>query len=254
MPSNALRHGFADPDAFAIFLDVDGTLLDFAEKPSAVAAPARLIPTLAQLDAALSGAVALVSGRAIGELDRLFAPLRLRASGVHGAQMRFDPGAEVVASPDAIELPPSLWRALETLLQDFPGTFAENKRYSFAVHFRQAPQFEAPLRRAVGRLIAEPSFPLLQMMDAHCAIEIKTSGFDKGMAVSRFLAASPFRGRTPLYIGDDDTDEPAFAAVSARSGLAYSVGRRRPNTAGAFVQPQAVREWLAALLETRSAP
>ena len=89
-------------------------------------------------------------------------------------------------------------------------------------------------------------------MDAHCALEIKSAGFDKGMAVSRFLAAPPFLGRTPVYVGDDDTDEAAFATVKARDGLAFSVGRVRPHTSGVFMAPQSVRDWLADIAQSGS--
>lgn len=242
---NAFRSRVATRNPIAIFLDVDGTLLDLADKPNEVVTPPRLIPTLASIQGALSGALALVSGRGVQELDRLFAPLQLRASGVHGAQMRFEPGAPVVAAPEAVELPHALWSDLQQLLRGFPGTFAENKRFSFAVHFRQAPEVEAPLRKALKWLVKSQPLPSLQLMDAHFALEIKTAGFNKGVAVSRFLATAPFLGRTPLYIGDDDTDEAAFAAVEARSGFAFSVGRARPHTSGVFVEPQSVRDWLA---------
>ena len=249
--------GFADEvlpanyGPVALFLDVDGTLLDLAERPERVVTPAGLISTLARTERKLGGALALISGRPLDDLDRLFAPLRLRASGVHGAEIRFDPDAPAIPSPQVSELPASLWTALTAALKEFPGVFAENKRYSFAIHYRQAPHAGAALRKAVTRLVeAEPRIPV-EVMAAHCAIELKAPGFDKGRAIAAFLSHPVFAGRAPVFVGDDATDEAGFAVVSARGGRAYSVGHRRPWTVGAFERPRDVRDWLAQFAEGR---
>ena len=230
----------------SVFLDVDGTLLDLAERPSEVTAPAELLDALARTERKLDGALALISGRPIEELDRLFAPLRLRASGVHGAQVRFDPRAAPREAPGATELPSSLWTALTQAVSRFPGAFAENKRFSFAVHYRLAPKSEPELRAAVMRVLEAHPETRVEVMDAHWVIELKAPGWDKGRAIELFLASPPFRGRTPIFVGDDTTDEAGFAVVSARGGFAYSVGRARPGAVGAFACPQEVRDWLAA--------
>jgi trehalose 6-phosphate phosphatase len=240
-----------DDSPMSLFLDVDGTLLDLAERPSEVTAPAGLVETLAKAERKLDGALALVSGRPIEELDRLFDPLRLRAAGVHGAEMRFEPYAPPVSSSGAKELPGSLWTALAEVLARFPGAFAENKRFSFAVHYRLATDIEAPLREAVMRLVEVESRIPIEVLNAHCAIELRAPGFDKGRAVEAFLAAPPFLGRTPIFVGDDTTDEAGFSVVSARGGFAYSVGERRPGAIGAFARPAEVREWLMAFAEGR---
>ncbi len=235
----------------ALFLDVDGTLLDLAERPDRVVTPSGLVTTLAKTERKLGGALALISGRALDDLDRLFEPLRLRASAVHGAEARLDPEAPAVPSPAATEMPESLWTALTGALSEFPGAFAENKRYSFVVHYRLAPRAEAPLREAVMRLVeAEPRIRV-EVMTAHCAIELKAPGYDKGQAIASFLSDPVFAGRAPVFIGDDATDEAGFAVVSARGGLAYSVGRRRPGTVGAFECPRDVRDWLAEFADKR---
>ena len=157
-----------------------------------------------------------------------------------------------IRSPGATELPSSLWTALTSALSQFPGTFAENKRYSIAVHYRLAPEAEAALREAVMRLVeAKPRIPI-EVMNAHCAIELKAPGYDKGRAIAALLGVPPFLGRTPVFIGDDATDEAGFAVVSARGGLAYSVGRRRPGAIGAFADPSEVRGWLARFAEGRA--
>jgi trehalose 6-phosphate phosphatase len=227
----------------ALFLDVDGTLLDLAGRPEDVVTPPGLVATLASAERKLAGALALISGRSIVDIDRLFTPLRLRVSGVHGAEIRFDPEAPTTPTVTA-DLPPSLLDALRRAVEPFPGVFVENKRFSFTVHYRLAPSAEQPLRNIVKQLV--DSTPIaVDIMDAHYAIEIKSPCFDKGRAIATFLATSTFRGRKPIFVGDDTTDESGFALVSARGGSAYSVGRRRPGAIGSFSAPQAVRGWLA---------
>jgi len=228
----------------ALFLDVDGTLLDLAERPDEVAIPSGLVANLAKAERKLAGALALISGRSIEDLDRLFEPLRLRASGIHGAEIRIDPRGPATPTPAAMALPSSLWTALKREVAAFPGALAENKRFSYVVHYHLAPGAERPLREAVTRL-AGSSPVAVEAMDARSAIELKPPGFDKGGAIAAFLAQPPFRSRTPVFVGDDATDESGFAVVAARGGRAYSVGRRRPGATGVFADPRAVRDWLA---------
>jgi trehalose 6-phosphate phosphatase len=227
----------------ALFLDVDGTLLDLAARPEDVVTPPGLVATLAGAERKLAGALALISGRSIEDIDRLFAPLRLRVSGVHGAEIRFDPDASTTPTA-ATRLPQSLLTALRRAVEPFPGVFVENKRFSYTVHYRLAPSAEQPLRIIVKQLVdALPT--AVDVMDAHCAIEIKSPCFNKGGAIAAFLSTSTFGGRTPIFVGDDTTDESGFALVSARGGFAYSVGRPRPGAMNAFSGPRAVRAWLA---------
>jgi len=228
----------------ALFLDVDGTLLDIANRPDDVVTPSDLVPILAEAERRLAGALALISGRTIEELDRLFEPLRLRASGIHGAEIRLDPLEPVMPAPATMALPSSLWTALAREVAPFPGAFIENKRCSFVVHYRLAPQAEQPLREAVERLL-DSSPVAVEVLEARCAIELKAPGFDKGHAIAAFLSEPVFRGRKPVFVGDDRTDESGFAFVAARGGYAYSVGRLRPGASGVFAAPGAVRDWLA---------
>ncbi len=235
----------------ALFLDVDGTLLEIADRPDRVAVPGGLVATLAEAEHKLDGALALISGRDFDEIDRLFRPLKLRAAAVHGAELRLDPNAAPVRSPGTAELPVSLWQRLTNALREFPGTFAENKRYSFTVHYRLAPGAEASVREAVRRLARGEPEIAVEVMNARRAIELKAPGYDKGRAIEAFLSVPPFLGRTPIYVGDDKTDEAGFAAVSARGGLAYSVGRLRPGARAMFARPSDVRAWLAEFAERR---
>jgi trehalose 6-phosphate phosphatase len=228
----------------ALFLDVDGTILDLAERPDEVVTPPGLVTTLQRTERKLAGALALISGRPIRDLDRLFEPLRLRASGVHGAEMRLDPGGPLTSALGAAELPRSLLSELTRAVGAFPGAFVEDKRFSVAIHYRLAPRAERPLREAVMRIVNSAGIAV-EVMDAHCAIEVKACGCDKGGAIAAFLSTPAFRDRTPIFIGDDATDESGFAVVAARGGYAFSVGRRRPGAMATFSQPSAVRDWLA---------
>jgi len=236
----------------ALFLDVDGTLLDLAPRPEAVLVPPSLIGSLAEAEQALQGALALVSGRPIADLDRLFAPLHLRASGVHGAEMRFVPLGADVEDPMAEGLPRTLWVALTETLFDFPGTFMENKRFSFAVHYRTVPTLKARLRQALVRIIEAHADLDLVMLHGHSVFEIKSRGFDKGKAIERFITRRPFAGRAPIFIGDDDTDESGFAAVVRHGGWAFSVGTSRPGASFVFPTPESVRGWLAQFSRPRA--
>jgi trehalose 6-phosphate phosphatase len=234
------------PQEIGLFLDVDGTLLDFAPHPEAVAVPRDLVATLAAVERRLAGALALISGRRIAALDRLFAPLRLRASGVHGAEIRCsrDGGGRM---PTEHRMPPEVWPDLIRLLERFPGTFAEDKRASFAVHFRRAACSAEELGAALARLISEfPGFNL-ELAAGNFVFEIWRSGFDKGKAIEKFMTKRPFLDRRPVFIADDALDRAGFDAVLARGGLAYSVGRELPGLSGCFSEPAAVRAWLGRL-------
>jgi trehalose 6-phosphate phosphatase len=233
------------PDRTALFLDVDGTLLDLAASPTAVVVPDGLVECIADIERALGGALALISGRTFEDLDRLFWPLRLRASAVHGAEIRYDPRTPVIVDAAAAVLPARLWRSLNASLTGFPGVFAENKRFSVAVHYRAAPTCGVDLREVVRRVVAAAAIPDVEIVDSRLAFEIKSRGFDKGSAINRFLARSPFVGRTPVFVGDDGTDEPGFAAVIQGHGAAYSVSQARPGVSGIFSEPSMVRDWLA---------
>lgn len=231
-------------DDLCLFLDVDGTLIDIAPRPEAVVVPSQLVRALDGVSRALGGAVALVSGRTIANLDDLFAPLRLSASGVHGAEVRFEPGGPVAQDHDAV-LDQALVDLIAAAARDIEGTLVENKRFSVAVHYRQAPQFGASLRARLEQIVAAADDPQLRILPGHMVFEIKRATFDKGLAVGRFMARAPFAGRTPVFLGDDVTDRPGFAAVLERGGRAYSVGPALPGTTGSFSEPAAVRSWLA---------
>jgi trehalose 6-phosphate phosphatase len=231
-----------------LFLDVDGTLLDLAPHPDAVEVPAGLVALLAAVERRLDGALALVSGRPIAALDRLFAPLRLRASGVHGAEIRYarDGAGQTPAAP---QLPPALWSELVCLLENLPGCFAEDKGASFAIHYRGAERRAGELGEALAGLAVRFASLQLELTAGHLVFELRLPGFDKGKAIESFMAKPPFLDRRPVFVADDAMDRPGFDAVLARGGLAFSVGREMPGLSGCFQQPAAVRAWLERLGE-----
>jgi trehalose 6-phosphate phosphatase len=231
----------------ALFLDVDGTLLDIAATPDRVVVPEGLAATIARLERLLGGALAIVTGRTLADLDRLFFPLRTRAAGVHGAEMRFAPNEAAVETQSAAPLPDSLWREFSAVTLAFPGALAENKRYSFTAHYRAAPKAAAPLRAALLSLLERHAIDDLELTDTLCAYEIKPSGVNKGEAVRRFLERPPFVGRRPMFVGDDASDEFGFRSVADRRGLAFAVGAARPEVDHVFADPATVRLWLGRL-------
>ena len=206
---------------WAFFLDVDGTLLELASRPDEVVVRPRLPGILQRLSRVTGGAVALISGRPITDLDRLFAPLRLPAAGQHGIERR-DHGAIHYHH----QLDGKLDRTRELLARlagEHEGLLFEDKRFSVAIHYRQAPDME-PLIRSV----LEQHMPEIEqdfhLQKGKMVYEIKPSGRDKGMAIEEFMQEAPFRGRTPVFIGDDVTDEDGFATVNKMHGHSIKVG------------------------------
>ena len=234
------------PGDTCLFLDVDGTLIDIAATPDAVEVPASLLVALEQAERAFGGALALVSGREIDDLDRLFAPLRLKASGVHGAEFRFGAGDDTRWSK-AEPIPDDVWRDLQARLAAFPHCLFENKGFSFAVHYRAAPETGPRLREALELFAAERVDLGLAILPGHFVYELKRPSIHKGAAIADFMARAPFAGRRPVFIGDDVTDAPGFAAVRERGGIAYSVGQPFPGVLATFADPAEVRRWLAGI-------
>jgi trehalose 6-phosphate phosphatase len=240
---NALNRVDLRPHEIGLFLDVDGTLLDLAPSPDAVAVPKGLRNTLAAAERRLGGALALVSGRPIEQLDRLFAPLRLRASGVHGGEIR--QSANGVAQWLTEErLPGRAWRALLRLLDAFPGTLVENKGISFAVHYRNCAVKELELVVALRHFIATFAALDLELIAGLRVLEIRLPGFDKGKAILRFMEREPFAGRQPVFVADDLMDHAGFDVALALGGRAFSVGMPLPGLSGWFPGPHAVRAWV----------
>jgi trehalose 6-phosphate phosphatase len=232
----------------AILLDIDGTLLDLMPTPREVWVPPGLTKTLNRLFARTNGALAMVSGRSLNEIDLIFAPEQFPAVGGHGAEMRIDPDSESVAA-HAPPLDKELKRRLAAIAHLSPGILLEDKGYSLALHYRLAPHAEKAIYAAVSLIRADlPNAPI-EVLPGKCVCEIKHSGFTKATGVRELMTREPFRGRRPLFIGDDVTDETVFGIMPDYDGLAFSVGRRAKGVAGHFDTPSDVREFLAHLLD-----
>ena len=205
---------------WALFLDIDGTLLDIAATPDLVEVPGELRANLGALEGAFGGAVALISGRPIAAIDRLFGPLKLSAAGQHGAELRHRDETWNVPPPPALL---SAAATLGAFAATRPGVIVEPKGSSIAVHFRLAPEHRDAAKALVQELVqAAPRE--LALVPARRAYDIKPRGVGKSAAIEWFLARAPFAGRVPVFIGDDTTDEDGFEAINGRGGHSIHVG------------------------------
>lgn len=215
-------------DDWALFLDVDGTLLKIAATPAAVQVPARAVLVLAGLNERFRGAVALVSGRRIADLDRLFAPVCLPAAGVHGAERR-DATGNVFEAAQAAGLTGAR-DLLEGWCSAHAGALLEDKGAALALHYRGAPALEVEAQRVVAHAL-EALGPGFRARAGKKVLEIIADSTDKGRAISAFMREPPFHGRVPVFVGDDVTDEDGFDVVNRLGGHSVAVGTDRPTLA-----------------------
>lgn len=233
----------APADDWALFLDVDGCLLDLADAPDAVRVTPRLRSVLRSLSQRLGGALALVSGRPLTGLDRLFAPLRLPGAGLHGLEWR---------NGLACSQPPPRPAAFDAVREEamavaacFPGSLVEDKGVALGLHWRGAPGAMDTMRHFAEAAL--PRLPGYRLQHGNQVVELRPASGDKGSAIETLLAEEPFRGRTPVFAGDDITDESGFAVVNARRGVSVLVGDREPSAAHYGLRsPAAARRWLGA--------
>ncbi len=231
----------------AILLDVDGTIIDIAPTPDAVTVAPGLADTLLKLAERTGGALALISGRRIADLDRIFVPLALPCIGGHGVEIRTKINGPIEHRSEP--LGDDLRRQLAALAARDPGILVEDKGFSVAVHYRLAPHMEAQVRSAVAQICSAHTDVPIDLLPGKAVIEVKRAAFDKGVGVRELMSHPPFRGRRPLFIGDDVTDEAAFAVLPEFDGVGLSVSRVIPGLAGHFDSPADVRRWLAELAE-----
>lgn len=238
-------------DECALLLDIDGTLLDFAPAPREVVVPKSLVPTLNGLLERTSGALALVSGRSLEDIDWMFAPARYPSIAGHGAEMRLSIDSEAVASA-APPMNPNLKRRFAAIAQLHPGILVEDKGYSIALHYRKAPQMDATIHDAVSAIRADLPKAPIEVLPGKRVCEIKPSGITKATGVRELMSHEPFKSRRPVFLGDDVTDETVFAIMPEFDGLSFSVGREAQGVAGTFAGPRDVRRWLSDLLNGTS--
>ncbi|WP_133000605.1 trehalose-phosphatase [Luteimonas arsenica] len=235
-------------DSCALFLDVDGTLLDFAPAPDEVSVPPYLREALAALHRRLEGAVALVSGRSLATLDNLLAPPQLPASGLHGLERRHGRrGHRAPRTPEALA---RVRAEAERVAARHPGVIVEDKGAALALHWRAAPLASGDLQAFAHAAL--PRLPGYRLQPGNDVLELRPAAHkggraDKGAAILAFMDEPPFAGRRPVFAGDDITDEAGFAAVNARAGVSVLVGRPRESAAHfALAGPADVHAWIGA--------
>ncbi|MFD0725772.1 trehalose-phosphatase [Lysobacter brunescens] len=234
----------------ALFLDIDGSLVEFASRPESIVVPAALRSTLSRLSEWLDGALALVSGREVHTIDTLFAPLRLPVAALHGHALRTADG--VLRQTTPIAAMPAVVADAATLCRQHAGALVEDKGVSIALHWRNTPAAEIPLRAFAEAALAR--LPGYRLQPGHCVIELVPACADKGSAIAALLEEPPFHGRRPVFVGDDLTDEPGFRTVNARGGISVLVGVRADSAARhALPDPASVRDWLGSLTHGESA-
>lgn len=235
-------------DSMALFLDIDGTLLNYADTPQGVRVDGPLLNLLSDLSRRTAGALAFVSGRSIAGIDSLFRPLRLPAAGLHGFERRgvdghlrrhgYPPAAKVAAARMSM-------RAVASL---DPGLLLEDKGCLLALHYRRAPQLAAQVLEAMEQ-VASQAAPELVMQRGNFVLELRPGETSKGSAVDEFMQEAPFQGRYPVFIGDDLTDESGFESVNRAGGRSILVGDRTPTAAQTrLADAGAVRSWLHSIL------
>src|ERR1700722_8763460 len=236
----ASAHGLA---GHALYLDIDGTILDIAQTSEGVKVPDWLVPLLRGLSLKLDGALAFVSGRTLASIDELFTPLKLPAIAVHGAEIRANDQHVIFEEALAAELQqvvPQLSAGIERLR----GVRLENKRSTLALHYRSVPERGRDVLKLAELTLCElgPEFGLLV---GKCVVEIRPRHINKGTALTRLMEQPPFRGRTPIFAGDDNSDEDAFAVVNRVGGISVRVGAPAPTAATyRLADPDALRAWL----------
>ena len=236
----------APASRLAIFLDIDGTLLEIAATPDGVVVPQQLAAMLDRLSAGLGGALAIVTGRTIAEADALLAPLRLVTAGVHGTELRFEEGGEVrrLASRISAELAAQV-RGITRLA---PGITVETKGAGLAVHYRAAPAAGAAIEAELDRILDHVTNDLA-LSRGRKVFEIVPAKVSKGTALAEIAGRAPFAGRVPIMIGDDCSDEPALAAAERLGGAGFKVaGEHFAAPVAHFSGPRQVLAFLADLL------
>ena len=230
----------------ALFLDFDGTMVDIAPQPHAVQVPGSLIGVLHDLNDYLQGAIAVISGRPISQIDDFLQPLRLPVAGIHGAERRGADGHLHLLDTHPLD---HVDAAARGLAARNPGLLVEDKRSSLALHYRQRPDLEALCLATMQRAVEES--PGLTLLRGKMVAEAKPGGASKGHAIEDFLREAPFAGRTPVFIGDDITDEAGFSTVQRLGGIGLKVGEGPSVARRRIADPATLRRELEAALASR---
>lgn len=224
----------------ALFLDIDGTLLDLARTPERVKVPRELLRSLERVTQRLSGAVAFVSGRSLESIDKIFAPFKPAAIGAHGGEIRSFGGEVARCQP----LSEKVVEVFSGLAQNIPGLLLENKRSALALHYRLAPEARPVLTSAMEKHMRLFESENVHILHGKAVIEARPLGVDKGTAVTTLAKEHPFAGRAILFGGDDTTDLDVFRILPRLGGHGFSVGQHFPGADHVFDTPRSVRQWL----------
>ena len=241
--SNGTRVSLPAPRTdWAYFFDIDGTLIDISPTPWEVKAERELIALIEHLYDLTGGALALISGRSIEDIDSIFQREHLPVAGQHGVERRSARG-EITHHPvTAATLDASRERLREAAARH-PALLLEDKGFSLALHYRRAPALASFAHRLM-RTLQQDIGSDYTILAGKRIVELKPSGKDKGQAVTEFMAESPFKGRLPVFVGDDVTDEYGFAVVNALGGHSIKVGRGASAARWRLADVAAVRNWL----------
>ncbi|MDE0879275.1 MAG: trehalose-phosphatase [Sphingomonas bacterium] len=229
----------------ALFLDFDGTLVDLADTPDAVMVDSALAAIVARLAARLDGRIAIVSGRPVDEIQSLFGQRQLIISGSHGLEIALPDGTRHDAERPAVL--DRIIAEMDAFAADKPGLLVETKPLGAALHYRRAPDYAGNSIALATRLAGETG---LHLQTGKMMIEIRVPGADKGTAIDRLMTMTAMTGHRPVFLGDDDTDEPAMIAATAHGGCGILIGEPR-DTAAAWRLPSvaAARQWLTRAVE-----
>ncbi|PTE00386.1 trehalose-phosphatase [Pandoraea apista] len=240
-----------DVATVAFFFDLDGTLAPLASRPDAVRLPRDTASVLARLFERTNGAVAVVSGRAIDDIDGLLAPLRVAAAGLHGAEIRHADGEWVRAEGHALDTArvAEMAAPLRALVAQHPGLLLENKGSALALHYRNAPELVGVARDTMCAL-ADLHADSFALQPGKFVFELRPRHVSKGRAIATLLKEAPFAGRTPLFAGDDLTDEAGFADVNALGGITIKIGEGDTCAHHRLPSPEALTAWLLTLRHT----
>ena len=240
--ANRPNHLPAPLSSWAYFFDIDGTLVDIAPSPSEIVLERELHALILQLYDATRGALALISGRSIADVDSIFGDVRLPTAGQHGVERRSRAGK--ITRHDIISEKLDFARTrLAEAISRHPDLLLEDKGLSLALHYRAAPSLASFAHRTM-RAVAAATGPEFALQTGKRVVELKPSGKDKGEAVREFMREEPFRGRTPVFVGDDITDEHGFMVVNTLGGYSIKVGSGPTSALWRLADVRAVRSWL----------
>lgn len=238
---NALSEPPVPIGNYAFFFDLDGTLAEIRPRPDQVKIPLPVRQALARLSQQHNEALALVSGRPLAELDALAMPYRFPLAGIHGAERRDIHGQIHRVSLDE-GVAERLQHRLAHAIEEMPGCLLESKGAAFALHYRQSPQYQQAILALAQETVAH--LPGLALQPGKCVVEIKPAGISKGEAINAFMLEPPFAGRTPVFVGDDLTDEAGFDAVNTLGGLSVKVGQGNTRAQWRLADVSGTHQWL----------